>query len=127
MLLDNSVLIEENLFDIHVNYTHFYIFYQFFYPNMSLESSPINLYIAIGCISVLFILISFGIFKFINKGKKVKENEVDRLIRGVQRQQVRNAPGLRRRMNVRRDSEDDYSNDDDNIEDDDYLDGNFFL
>ncbi|CEF64070.1 Winged helix-turn-helix DNA-binding domain and DDRGK domain containing protein family-containing protein [Strongyloides ratti] len=85
---------------------------------MIVETSPINLYIAVGCLFVLFILILIGIFKFINDGKKIKEreNEVDMLIRGVERQQVRNAPGLRRRMNVRRDSEDDDIDDDNNMD-----------
>uniref|UniRef100_A0A0N5BFR4 DDRGK domain-containing protein 1 n=1 Tax=Strongyloides papillosus TaxID=174720 RepID=A0A0N5BFR4_STREA len=90
---------------------------------MSVESSPINLYIAVGCISALFMLIIFGIFKFVNDRKKEKNdvNEVDRLIRNVQRQNARNAPGLRRRMNVRRDSDDDYSDDNMEDDDDDYL------
>uniref|UniRef100_A0A0K0E861 DDRGK domain-containing protein 1 n=1 Tax=Strongyloides stercoralis TaxID=6248 RepID=A0A0K0E861_STRER len=87
---------------------------------MLTETSSINLYLAVGCLFILFILIIFGILKFINDGKKVKEreDEVDRLIRGVDRQQGRNAPGLRRRMNIRRDSDDDQSNSDNDVDED---------
>uniref|UniRef100_A0A0N4ZYE7 DDRGK domain-containing protein 1 n=1 Tax=Parastrongyloides trichosuri TaxID=131310 RepID=A0A0N4ZYE7_PARTI len=90
---------------------------------MVVETSELSLYLAIGSLSVLLILIFVGVLKFIKDDKKRKEeeNQVNALIRNVRRPNMGNVAGIRRRMNVRRDSDsDDAQNDsEDNYSEDD--------